>query len=264
MYNSTKISRLLPALALGVALSPTAALAAPFIEQPIVLPPSEWALDLGLGIGHLDLPSPLSDITGTGLNLELRGGIAPAIQVGIRTGVRIGSDGRATQADRYGRTFETETYGTGVETLANPELSLRVALVRTDAAALALEGRLYLPIEDGTKLGIMAALPLHLHLGPSARLDSGLYVPIIFTDPTSRVFSIPVHLWFQANPAVALGLLTGVRFYRPADTTTVPLGVGLNYGLSSLTDLRGWFLFPNVRNDATGNFGFGVGIEARF
>ena len=153
----------------------------------------------------------------------------------------------------------------GIDGIANPEVSLRAALFRTDAAALALEGRVYLPIEDGTEVGIMVALPFHLHLGSSVRLDSGLYVPIIFTDPRSSVISVPFHFWFQTSPDLALGVLTGVRKYRPGGGTTVPLGVGINYELSAVTDLRTWLLFPNVKGDgATDDFGGGLALELRF
>ena len=236
----------------------------PFVHQPITLPSSQWEIGLGLGIGHEDLPAPLEDITGLGLNFELKGGLTSSLQLGLRTGIRLGSEGRLTQADRFGRAFETETYGTGVDSFANPEISLRQALLRTEDVGLALEGRLYLPLEDGTELGIMVALPLHLHLSDNTRFDSGIYVPIFFTDPATRVISFPFHLWFQANDGVALGVLTGVRLYRPGGGNTVPLGFGVNYAISDDTDLRAWFLFPNVKGtDATKDFGLGLAFQVR-
>jgi hypothetical protein len=251
-------------LALLALLAAPAAARADYVDRPITLPSGQWALGVGLGIGHDERPEPLDDITGFGVNLELKGGLTPGLQVGLRTGLRLGSEGRLTQADNYGRTFETETYGVGIDDIANPELSLRAALFRGDLVALALEGRLYLPIEDGTELGIMIALPLHIHLGHAARLDSGLYVPIIFTDPRISVISVPFHVWFQASPDLAVGVLTGVRRYRPGGGTSVPLGVGLNYELSGATDLRTWLLFPNVRGGGTEDFGGGVALELRF
>src|SRR3954454_2627204 len=163
------------------------ALASPFVYRPITLSRSEWSLDLGLGLGHNDNP----DLTGFGLNLEMAAGLTSFLQLGIRTGFRLNDDGRAVRADEYGRTFETETYGTGHRSVANPEISLRWALVHS-TAELALEGRLYLPVEDGTNAGIMVALPIALHLGSSVRVDTGLYVPIIFNDPTTTVISFPL------------------------------------------------------------------------
>jgi hypothetical protein len=244
-----------------------AALAAParadFVDRPIVLPRSVWALDLGLGIGHIDRPAPFDDITGFGFNLELRGGISDYVELGVRTGVRLDDEGRGTGADYYGRTFDTETYHTGSDTFANPEVALRFALLRGEVAAVALEGRVYIPV-DGGKAGIMLALPLHFHLAPTLRFDTGIYVPIIFTDPdTTTIVSFPFHLWIELD-RVALGLLTGVRLFNPG-STQVPLGVGLNFALTREADLRTWFIFPNVRGGgATDVFGGGVGLELRF
>jgi hypothetical protein len=242
----------------------TQAQAHDFVDRPIVLPRSTWALDLGLGVGHLDRPAPVDDVTGFGFNLELRGGISNDVEIGFRTGIRLDDKGRATVADVFGRTFDTETYHTGSETVANPELAIRFALARGDVAALGLEGRVYIPV-DGGKAGLMVGLPMHLHLAPKARLDTGVYVPIIFTEPDRTVVvSFPLHLWFELDRA-AIGLLTGVRINNPGSDVTVPLGVGLNVELTHVTDLRTWLLFPNVKGGgATDYFGGGVGLELRF
>src|SRR5829696_6396239 len=145
--------------------------AAPFVNRPMTLSRSDWALDLGLGVGHVDLPEPRDDVTGVGLNLEIAAGLTSFVQLGVRTGLRFGSDGKATNADRYGRTHETEHYGVSDDTVANPELSLKWAIVDTSVAHLGIDTRLYLPIETGTRVGIMLAMPVGLHLGHIARLD---------------------------------------------------------------------------------------------
>jgi hypothetical protein len=250
---------------LAATLAPSPARGDVFVHRDQILPNGVWAFDLGLGIGHLSEPAPIDDVTGLGFNLELKGSLTPRLQLGVRTGIRVGSDGKATEADRFGRTFETETYGTGADTVANPELSLRYAVVDSPTVDLALDGRVYLPIESHTKVGIMLAVPLAFHLSPTVRFDTGIFVPIIFTDPTQTVISFPFHLWLQANNALALGVITGVAVHNPHSTTTVPLGLALNYGISSDADLRVWFLFPNVKGSgATNYYGVGLGLEARF
>jgi hypothetical protein len=253
-----------PVTIVTLALFGTQARAAEFIHRPVVLPRSVWALDLGLGIGHLNNPDPVPDTTGFGFNLELRGGITDAIELGFRTGIRVDNKGRATLADTFGRTFDTETYHTGTDTFANPELAVRVALYRGDEAGVALEGRVYIPV-DGGPAGFLLGVPVHLHLGESARLDSGVYVPIIFTKPdVTAIVSIPVHIWFAIDH-VSIGLLTGLRIQTPGSDLGIPLGVGLNLALSREADLRTWFLFPNVKGSrGTDYFGGGVGIEVRF
>jgi hypothetical protein len=222
-------------------------------------------VDLGLGIGHADPAGPPGPFTGLGFNLEIKGGLTSNLQLGFRTGIRVGDDGKLTQADSYGRTFETETYGVLYDTVANPELSLRFTVVDSPLVDLALDGRLYIPIESGAKTGIMVAVPLAFHLSPTVRFDTGVYVPILFYDPTRTVISFPFHLWLQLDNQWALGLLTGVRISNPGGSTGVPLGVALNYGASSVADLRFWFLFPDVKNSgSTKNFGAGIGLEIRF
>jgi hypothetical protein len=247
---------------LTFALLAAPAARADFVDRPLVLPRALWALDLGLGIGHINRNPPLEDLTGFGFNLELRGGISDSIELGVRTGIRISDEGRITSADVFGRTFETETYHVGSDTIANPEVTLKFALARGEVAAVALEGGILIPV-DGSDVGILVALPLHFHLGPTARFDTGVYVPIVFSDPTQSVVSFPFHLWFEID-RVALGLLTGVRLQNPGPTQ-VQLGAGLNLALSHETDFRAWLLFPNVRGSGSTNyFGGGVGIELRF
>jgi hypothetical protein len=235
-----------------------------FVHRDQTLPGGVWALDLGLGIGHVDRPAPFADVTGLGFNLELKGGLTQRLQLGVRTGIRVGDDGKATQADRYGRTFETETYGTDSETVANPEVSLRYEFYHSPTLELAFDGRVYLPIEKGTKVGIMLGMPLAFHFSPTVRLDSGIYIPILFYDPTQSVISFPIHLWFQAD-RLAVGPMTGVQIRNPGGSTAVPLGIAFNYAMSNDADLRTWLLFPNVNGTGGGKtFGVGFGIEVRF
>jgi hypothetical protein len=235
--------------------------AAEFVHRPLTLPRSDWALDLGLGLHHIRFENPNQNYTGFGLNLEAQVGITSALQLGVRTGIRIGDEGRASQADNFGRMFDFETYGTDGHTVANPEIALTWALVHS-AVELGLQGRLYLPTEDGTKVGIMLAVPVNIHLGDSARLDTGLFVPIIFTDPNYTVVSLPFHLWFQASHQTYLGPMVGFRFPNHGPTV-VPLGFGLGYSASYDVDLKTWLMFDDINQDAK-DFGAGGGLEIRF
>jgi hypothetical protein len=234
-----------------------AAWAESYVYRPLTLRRSEWSLDFGLGVGHV--PST----TGAGLNFELAVGLTSYVQLGVRSGYRFSDEGRATAADLYGRTFETETFDLGGAPFSNPEVSLRWSLARS-TAEVALDTRVYLPTADGSRLGVMVALPIAIHLGGSARLDTGIYVPIIFTDPITSAISIPLHLWIQAD-RLYLGPLTGVRIHNPGGHSTVPLGFGLGTALSHEADLRTWLLFPDIGDDHGSRvFGFGVGLEFRF
>jgi hypothetical protein len=256
------VSRLFPVVFFALlAVSGSApARAASFVDRGIVLPNGGFELQLGLGLGHDSRPA--NDATGLGLNLELAYGLTSQVQFGFRTGIRMGSEGQATRADEFGRPFETETFGTAWDQIANPELSFRFALLR-GAASLALDTRLYLPVEDGSSLGIMIGLPVMLRIGGSARLDSGFFVPVIFSDETDTWVSIPLHLWFEVDRGFMLGPITGVRFHN--GDTQVPLGFGLGFSLAPAVELRTWLLFPDVSEEGSAkNFGVGAGFSFLF
>jgi hypothetical protein len=211
------------------------------------------------------MPGPGDEIDGLGMNLEIAGSVTHDLELGLRTGVRFDSGGQATRADSYGRLFETETYGTGTDRMANPEFRMRWLAARGSVVQLGLEGRAYLPFESGTYFGLMFGMPLWLRLS-SVRFDTGLYVPIIFAEPqTQTAISIPVHMWIQASSTFWLGPLTGVRFANPNNDTQVPLGFGLGWMLAHNLDLRTWFLFPDMSRDGAARwFGAGVSLQIRF
>jgi hypothetical protein len=249
--------------AAGVALAAPRAQAAPeFVYRSLTLPRGDIALDLGLGYGHA--PAANGSVDGFGMNLEIAGGVTRDLELGFRTGVRLDDGGQATQADRYGRPFETEAYGTGFDRVANPELRMTWTVARGAIPELGLEARAYLPFENGTYFGVMFGVPLALRLG-TVRIDTGLYVPIIFNPTTTTAVSIPVHLWIQASPTFWLGPLLGLRIESPGGHDAYPLGFGLGSALSRQIDLRAWFLFPDLnRDEAARTFGAGVGLQIRF
>jgi hypothetical protein len=251
-----------------VALASSAQAASPWIYRGLTLPRGVVALDVGAGIGHVPIDATRSQ-TGFGLNLEIAGGVTSDLELGLRTGIRVDAAGQATRADNYGRPFDTETFGTNNDAVANPEAHLRWALARGSNAQLALELRAFLPVENGSRFGLMFGLPIALRAG-SVRIDTGLYVPVIFTQPsTTTVVSVPVHLWIQATSTLWLGPLFGLRVVNPSDGggghQEYPLGFGLGSALTRAIDLRAWFLFPNIDGDrAARTFGTGVALQIRF
>jgi hypothetical protein len=253
------------AMALWLAAASRAQAAPEWIFRRLTLPRGDVALDIGLGLGHEPIDANRST-TGFGMNLEIAFGVTHELELGLRTGTRIGSDGEATQADRYGRTFDTETYGTGGDAVANPELRMTWAVAQGSIVHLGLEGRVYLPIENGTRVGLMFAVPLRLRLG-AVRVDTGVYVPLLLYDPTRDAISFPFHIWLQASRTLWLGPLLGVKFVNNgnASHTEYPLGFGLGTALANAIDLRFWFLFPDIsRNEAARTFGAGVALQIRF
>jgi hypothetical protein len=257
------------------ALSPDARAAEPWVERPITLPRLNFAFDAGLGIGYVNLPPYLPPgvrgATGVGLNLELGIGITEHLEIGFRQGLRLNDDGRYTQADRYGRMFDTEYFGTEHDAVANPEFRIRGAVLSARVAEIALEGRAYLPVENGSRFGMMFGVPMAFHIGHVVRLDTGAYVPVIFYDPNAFIaLSIPFQVWIQATGRFWLGPLTELVVHRGAPAPRAPneedvlLGFGLGYQFASFGDFKTWFLFPRINERDPGDlWGIGAGVELR-
>ena len=255
---------LLVAGAVVMALAPRPAGAAAFIHRSIVLPYGDASADMGLGIGRAPVsPGSDSSVTGLGLNLGLAGGLGYGWELGVRTGIRFEGEGRSMRADQYGRTWDTETYGTGTGPVANPELHLRWLAVHGTGAQLGLEFRAYLPIESGTRFGFMLALPLMFRIG-AVRVDTGLYVPFLF-DPQRSIISIPIDVWIGAG-RVWFGPTMGLRTGESGGGFDhYPFGFGLGYAASSAVDLRTWLLFPDIGADAAARrWGIGLAVQIHF
>ena len=176
------------------------------------------------------------------MNLELRAGVTHDFELGFRMGFRLDDGGQVTQADCYGRPFDTETYGTEHDRVANPELHFRWSVARSYAAELGLELRVYLPIEAGSRFGFMFGLPIALRAG-IVRFDTGLYVPIIFYDPTQTIVSIPLHIWIQADARLLAGPAARAARRQPGrQRTRIPARV--RAGLAAQSHRRSAHLVP--------------------
>lgn len=256
--------RVLGALTAAAALlaASAAAAAPPWVDRHVVVPEHDWAFDFGIGIARDYFP-PRSP-TGAGMNFEMAVSPVDRLELGIRSGLRIGDDGRATVADAYGRLFDRQTFGTNHDDFANPEVRVRGALLRARVVEIALEGRIFLPAEHGSEVGTMFGVPFLFHLGGVARIDMGVYVPVLFYSPIIAYISAPLDVWFQVTNHLWLGPMTGVVFNTNTQRAEVPLGFGLGYQIVRAVDLKTQFLFPQI-NETQGaqTFGFGVGVQIR-
>jgi hypothetical protein len=231
----------------------------PWVDRHIVLPRHDWAFDFGLGIGHTAFPE--RDSTGVGFNIEGAVAVTSHLELGLRTGIRAGTDGQLTRADEYGRLFDRQTFDPGGDTLANPEFRIRGAIVEGRVVDFGLEGRVVLPVSRGTHVGLMFGVPLAFHLGRSVRLDTGAYVPIIFDPRTNVAVSLPLNVWIQASNRVWLGPMVDTRI---GDDVHFELGFGLGYQISSALDFKTMLMFPQI-DDLGGarQFGVGAGLQVR-
>jgi hypothetical protein len=235
----------------------------PWVDRHIVLPEHDWSFDLGLGIQH-DRFAPDDQPTGTGLNFEMAVSPVNRLELGIRSGLRIGDDGRATQADEVGRLFDRQTFGTNNDVFANPEIRVRGALLEHPIVEIGLEGRVFLPAEQYSAFGFMVGLPFLFHIAGVARIDTGFFVPVVLYDPVQVYLSVPLDVWFQVTNRLWLGPETGIVFDATHDHAIAQLGFGLGYQILRNLDLKTQFLFPQISEpQGAQTFGFGVGIEVR-
>ncbi len=258
---------------LAVCLAATAArdvaAAPPWVDRSLTLPSGDWAFDLGLGMAA---PPPAN----AGLNLEMGVGITSRIELGVRTGLRFG-DGfaRGEHPDAYGRLFDLQTFDGGGEAVANPEVRLRGALVRGAVGEVALEGRVVVPFEPGTDVGLLFGVPVALHLGDRVRLDTGGYVgtivgrrggaPLGFgvghPAGTTFAFSVPLDVWIQATARFWLGPIS--NFVIDSDgNASAAIGIGLGYQITHAIDFKAMALFPIPDRDLE-NWGIGAGLQFR-
>lgn len=267
MRRMARVLRIATLVVLVVLAAARPASAAPsYVDRSLTLPRLVFAGDAGIGVAHLRLGG--RDFTGAGLNLEGAIGITDSVELGLRTGIRLGDDARALGADAFARTLFTETYGTGTDAVANPELRVRWAAYSGRVVEVGLDGRLYLPVENNTRTGVMFGVPLAFHLGSFMRIDTGLYLPVIFSDPASTVISVPGYFWFQVSNKVWLGPMIGLRHVDPGGPVSsrndLLLGFGLGYQVASSVDLK-WMLFaPRVNADRGEPRVFGAGFGVQF
>jgi hypothetical protein len=255
---STRTLSLSLAAALGATtLAREAAAAPPWVERSLTLPSGDFAFDVGLGT-VVARPS-------AGINLEMGVGLTSRIELGVRTGLRFGDgDPRAANPDGYARLYDLQTFDTGNEAVANPEVRLRGALVRGEVGEVALEGRVVVPVAPRTDVGLMFGVPIALHLGDRVRLDTGAYVASLVGRPGDPIFalSVPLEVWIQATPRFWLGPLSDFVLQSDGGGAGVVVGFGLGYQISHAIDFKAMALLPLPDRDFE-LLGVGVGLQIR-
>ncbi|MBX3232795.1 MAG: hypothetical protein KIT84_43740 [Labilithrix sp.] len=239
-----------------------------WVDRPMTLHRLVFAGDVGLGVGHTDTNLTPS-ITGAGLNLEGALGVTDNLELGLRTGIRFGDDGRFTGADGYGRTLWTETYGTGSDTFANPELRVRWVAYSGSIAEVGLDGRVFLPVESGTRFGMMFGVPLAFHASDFLRIDTGAYIPVISRSGGAfNGVTMPGYFWFQTSEKLWLGPMAAIRIIDPGGPfgdhdVNLLAGFGLGYQALQMLDLKFQVFAPAIDEVGLDIIGFGFGAQFR-
>lgn len=110
----------------------------------------------------------------------------------------------------------------------------------------------YLPVQSGSDFALQLGVPMLYHLSPTMRLDTGVHLQMIFSDPMSNVLNIPVGLTVNVNDNIFLGARIGLNgtLKNFGDTVAIPLYLRAGYTLANnatggpLADLVLQFGFP--------------------
>jgi hypothetical protein len=267
---------------LGTTLARRARADEPFVDRVLTLPPLHLALDAGIGFGQgfsqtiVTGGQPTTGDTGMtlgwGSNLEAAVGLPFLGEVGVRVGVRFGdagiNAGWGLGADHFARLFDPVVDEPGTSTVTNPEIRLRGTLVNLKVFELGLETRAVIPTADGSDFELVPGVPVRIHIPGFARIDTGVWLPVIINNDPSFTIDIPAQLFFQVNQAF-FGPMTGVRFNHPAgsngdSTTDIPAGIAGGYTLGGVLDLKVQVRTERINDVSwTKYIGGGLGVGLR-
>jgi hypothetical protein len=260
---------------------------AEFVDRKLTLPPLVIAADGALAVGHWDVPGvvlpagtagavvPATSGTGFGFNAEGSIGIIEHLTVGARViGLNFSDDSKISNAAGYGRMYDLQPFNSGGSTFSNPELWGRYEFVDMEKIEVGVDARITLPFDSGSSLGLMGGVPVSFHFPGSVRIDTGGYIGLAFSDPVVFYFHIPAQAWFQINPNLFLGPISGLTIYNASaggqtDTATaLNLGFGIGYTVIPALDIKALPIYwPSINNNfgqnGFSNFGFSAGIEYR-
>ena len=214
----------------------------PYAQRPLTLPKMTLAPELGLSFTHLSA-NGFSSPTYVNLEAGAHFGITDDFEVGaIALPIRF--------APNFG-------YG-------NPRVEATYRFLKGDFEMGARLGINFITLSGAGGVVMEPGLPMLFHLGPSARLDLGVFLPLAFGTggtiagvPTSASSStvvglrVPVRFTYNIIPEFHIGAETGLGindFGHAGSTLYVPLGVVAGYAIPGekgpLLDLDPYFGFP--------------------
>ena len=262
------------ALAVGVSFARVAAAQSRWVDDDAVLAARRIRIDAGFGAAlflHQTFTDHTYAVAGTGLNLEEAAGIGHGLEIGVRFGLRLDDGGRGLRADEVARGFDTETFGTGLATVPNPELRIRWRGARVGLWEIGLEDRVVLPLETEPEASDVLGLWASLHLGHIARVDGAFQVIV-----TVQKFAIgrvaqpglaaPLRLWINATRSLYFGVLGAAHSTFATSVTsgnTVwEAGIGAGYRLG-LCDLQETTLSLDASQGLLSRTGVALGLSCR-
>ena len=245
------------------------------VDDEAVLAPLRARVAAGYGVAWLTFPGPGQSayaIGGTGVNAEGAIGLSRGLEVGVRFGLRLDDAGRGLRADEVARGFETATYGTGLSTIANPELRLRWRVVQWRWLEAGLDERFVFPTSSAPDVTQILGAWLSTHAPGVARADVGIDGVLSWQKFATGyqllpAFGMPVRIWVNPTRGLFAGAIVTSRYYASTPYTTdyvqVTTGVVVGYRVGPCDASLGAYLL-DVVNSGSDRRGIGVDLACRF
>jgi hypothetical protein len=210
----------------------------PFAERPLTLPKMTLAPEVGFDVTHVSIGG-FGSATGVGMEIGAHFGILDDLEVGA-----------VVLPLEFSPDF---AYG-------NPRLEATFRFLK-GTVEMGARLRTTFGVHSGnTGVVLEPGLPILVHVGQSARIDTGVFVPMGFgTSPgdlpaqsnTTIGLNIPFQFIYDIIPELHVGANTGLGIYdfgHAGDTMFIPLGVVAGYAIGNekgpLVDIDPYFRFP--------------------
>jgi hypothetical protein len=208
-------------------------------------------------------------VQGRGTNLEEAVGLGHNLEFGARFGLRSDRDGQALRADEVARGFDTETFGTGLSPVANPELRLRWRALRARWCEAGVEDRLVLPIKPDPSVTDVLGWWLSVHFGHVGRVDVALngvagWDSFAAGGTGQAALGLPIHGWINVTRGLFAGLFVATHYF--AGTKYMASYVRLLGGAGAGYRLGAWDLMAvaeslDMVNGPKSRMGIGLGLS---
>jgi hypothetical protein len=245
------------------------------VADGAILSPRRLLLSVGAGYANMSYPVEASlrnTLVAGAWNMEAALGLGHELEAGLRLGLRTWGSA-ALRADEVARGSDTETFGTGLSTLANPELRVRWRVIRWRRIEAGLEDRVVIPWLGETSPTEVLGPWASVHLARVLRVDAGLngvvtvysfaggnvLAPALGT-PLRVTASLPWHLYLIAFGTAHVFAAT--RYTTGTSEITAGAVAGWRAGRCSLgATVEGIDLFAApVLNGNTERWGLAAGV----
>jgi hypothetical protein len=190
-------------------------------------------------------------------------GVLAKTRVGVELGARFG----VLDDLEVGAVVLPLRFSSAALAYGNPRVNATFRFLKGDVELGARFDVTVVTEKDVSGVSAEASVPVVIRLGPSVRLDTGVFLPMGFGtgyslggvpvgsigsgSDTTIGLQIPVQLACNVSPALHLGAQTGfgiADFSQVGDTAFIPLGFVASYALGNekgpLVDIAPYFRFP--------------------